>query len=361
MNKGSSCCGNEKERELPCNCNSDTVVKNATAKALPDIDRRGDILCRLSNNFRMHFSVEPGLYSIGNPDESSVVLVTANYRLTCDNLRKAMDKNDAWVLVLDTKGINVWCAAGKGTFGTSELINRIRSCDLASIVKHRKLILPQLGAPGVSAHEVAKNTGFKVSYGPVRAADIPQYIKAGEIATDNMRKVEFNLNDRIVLIPMEFFPALIKFSWVALFIMILMGLQPEGILYNPALFHSWKIILLGLVSVISATALLPVLLPFLPFRSFALKGAVLGLIVTAPSLFFVNNIYLGNVYFASAVIIFYTTLISYLALNFTGCTTFTNISGVKREMRFSIPVYISACVVSLTFLVIFKLQEWSVL
>jgi CO dehydrogenase/acetyl-CoA synthase gamma subunit (corrinoid Fe-S protein) len=96
----------------------------------------------------MNYTVEPGLYSIGDPDESSPVLVTANYRLTCDQLRKAMEKSSVWVLVINTKGINVWCAAGKGTFGTSELINRIKCTGLESIVKHKSLILPQLGAAG---------------------------------------------------------------------------------------------------------------------------------------------------------------------------------------------------------------------
>jgi CO dehydrogenase/acetyl-CoA synthase gamma subunit (corrinoid Fe-S protein) len=71
-------------------------------------------------------------------------------------------------LILDTKGINVWCAAGKGTFGTDELVSRISKTGLSKIILHRKLVLPQLGAPGVSAHEVTKQTGFSVVYGPVR-------------------------------------------------------------------------------------------------------------------------------------------------------------------------------------------------
>ena len=76
---------------------------------------------------------------------------------------------DAWILVLDTKGINVWCAAGKGTFGTGELVHRIGSVGLAGIVSHRKIIVPQLGAPGVSWPEVLRRSGFTVEYGPVRA------------------------------------------------------------------------------------------------------------------------------------------------------------------------------------------------
>jgi hypothetical protein len=39
----------------------------------------------------------------------------------------------------DTKGINVWCAAWKGTFGTEELIRRIETSGLAAVVSHRTL------------------------------------------------------------------------------------------------------------------------------------------------------------------------------------------------------------------------------
>ena len=308
----------------------------------------------------MNYSITPGLYSIGAPNELSPILVTSNYRLTCNHLRKAIDKGDAWVLVLDTKGINVWCAAGKGTFGTSELINRITCTNLETVVRHKNLILPQLGAPGVSAHEVTKATGFKISYGPVLARDIPAYLKAGNKANDEMRTVKFPVYERFILTPMELFPALRKFLWMVLGIAVIMGLQPMGILYNPAVLHSWPVILMGLFSIFIGTVVFPILLPIIPFRGFALKGALLGIIAVAPSILFINQFYLGNVFLASATILFFITLISYLALNFTGCTPFTNISGVKQEMRFSVPAYISVCVISAVLLLVFKLQEWGV-
>ena len=75
------------------------------------------------------------------------------------------------------KGINVWCAAGKGTFGTDELAERIASSGLNRVVTHRKLILPQLAGPGVAAHLVPKLAGFKVIYGPVRAKDLPAFME----------------------------------------------------------------------------------------------------------------------------------------------------------------------------------------
>ncbi len=151
-------------------------------------EKREHIKSRISA-YRDSYKVEPGIYAIGSPDKQSDVLVTANYKLTFDHLREAVDGLDAWVLVLDTDGVNVWCAAGKGTFSTKELTASVLNVDLDKIVSHRRLILPQLGAVGVSAHEVKEATGFRVQYGPVRATDIKQYLGSGRKATDEMRRI----------------------------------------------------------------------------------------------------------------------------------------------------------------------------
>ncbi|MEK7826367.1 MAG: mercury methylation corrinoid protein HgcA, partial [Thermodesulfobacteriota bacterium] len=83
---------------------------------------------------RMDYAVDPGLYALGNPHRESPVLVSANYKMSFDELRSALPGRDLWILALDTKGINVWCAAGKGTFGTEELVGRIESSGLNQVV-----------------------------------------------------------------------------------------------------------------------------------------------------------------------------------------------------------------------------------
>ena len=140
---------------------------------------------------RNNFRVDAGLYKVGKPTSESDVFVTANYKLSFDTLRKNLKSIDAWILVLDTKGVNVWCAAGKGTFGTKELVKRIKAHDLEKIVNHRKVIVPQLGAVGIAAHEVKDSTGFRVVYGPVRADDIADFVSSGYKATPEMRRVNF--------------------------------------------------------------------------------------------------------------------------------------------------------------------------
>jgi len=162
----------------------------------------GHVKCRASK-FRDDYKVNPGLYAVGDPGKDSDVFVSANYKLSFDVLRKNLSDLNCWILVIDTNGINVWCAAGKGTFGTEELISRIQSTKLDKVIDHKKIIVPQLGAPGVAAHEVTKATGIKVIYGPVRAEDIKSYIDNKYIATKEMRTVKFPMKDRAVLIPKD--------------------------------------------------------------------------------------------------------------------------------------------------------------
>ena len=101
--------------------------------ALSSQDIWGTVKVR-SGFTRNNYKVAPGLYCVGNPGPASPVLVTANYKLSFDTLRSAMDPLDAWILVLDTRGINVWCAAGKGTFSTAEVVRRVKIVGLEKIV-----------------------------------------------------------------------------------------------------------------------------------------------------------------------------------------------------------------------------------
>ncbi|MGE4272569.1 MAG: mercury methylation corrinoid protein HgcA [Desulfitobacterium sp.] len=295
---------------------------------------------------RMNYQVEPGLYRVGNPNMSSPVLVTANYKLTFDNLRKELTNLDVWILALDTKGVNVWCAAGKGTFGTTELINRLAIVQLDKVVSHRTLILPQLGAPGVSAHEVTKHTGFKVSYGPVRATDIKEYIQAGMKATPEMRTVRFSAYDRLVLTPIEFVST-VKSSLMifgVLFLLNLMGLGPFGVVD----FYGY------LGAVIVGSVLTPVLLPWIPGRAFAWKGWFLGF-VWAILVNWLNGWPYDPQYSllqALGYVLIFPAVSAYLAMNFTGSSTYTSFSGVLKEMRIAIPAIIISIVVGCALLLV---------
>ena len=296
-------------------------------------DRLGGCKARWGIN-RMKYKVNPGLYAVGTPDDKSHVLVTANYKLTFDALRKELTGLNAWIMVLDTKGINVWCAAGKGTFGTNEIINRVELTNLSKVVSHRTLILPQLGAPGVCAHEVTKQSGFKVLYGPVRAEDIKEYITAGMKATPEMRKVRFNAYDRLVLTPVEitgtFKLSLLIFG--VLFLLNLIGFGPFGIVD----FYAY------VGALVTGCILTPVLLPWIPGRAFAWKGWLLGFIwVLAVN---VLNGWPGapayGILKAVGYLLVLPSVSAFCAMNFTGASTYTSPSGVLKEMGKALPAII---------------------
>jgi hypothetical protein len=308
--------------------------------------------------YRMRYAVDPGLYAAGSPDRRSDVFVTANYKLSFDILRQSLAGMDAWVLVLDTKSINVWCAAGKGTFGTAELVRRIAETRLGDRVDHRTVIVPQLGAVGVNAAAVLKQTRFRVRFGPVEARDIPAYVKSGYRKTAEMSTARFTLVDRLVLTPMELNPALKKYPWFASGVLLLFGIRPEGILFQDAWSGGLPFLLLGLIMIATGAFLTPILLPYLPFRSFAVKGWIAGLLVLVPAIPVLGPLAPHDPVLVGTVWLLFPALSSYLALQFTGSTTFTSMSGVKKELKIGLPVYFSVIGVSLVLLVIYKLKAW---
>ncbi len=306
-------------------------------------DRLGGWKVRLAIR-RMKYSVELGIYAVGNPDGDSVVLVSANYKLSFDTLRRELAGLDAWIMVLDTKGINVWCAAGKGTFGTDEIVRRIGLVELEKIVNHRKIILPQLGACGVAAHEVKKRCGFSVIYGPIRACDIIAFIKAGMKATAEMRQVRFSLYDRLVLTPVEFVIGgkYLLFAMAVLF--ILSGVNTGGYSSDLAMNDGIRSAVNLFAAYFGGAVIGPLLLPWLPGRSFSFKGFSVGLIVAA--VLFSLRLTGGRLE-TIAWIFLVPVVSSFFTMSFTGASTYTSLSGVKKEMRIAVPLQVAAVILGM--------------
>lgn len=315
-----------------------------TTSTLTLANRWDHFLARWGVNRSGH-RVEPGLYAVGCPTADSPVLVTANYTLSFDALRSALAGMDGYIMVLDTQGINVWCAAGKGTFGTDEVVHRIEATGLHAIVCHRVLILPQLSAPGVAAHKVKKRSAFKVEYGPVRATDLPAYLKTHR-ATPEMRRVRFTLHDRLVLIPVELVHVLLPMLIAAVVLFFIGGfLASAG----------------AITAILAGVVLFPILLPYLPTTDFSTKGFILGGMVAFP---FGLATFLGmsdaalwrRIGWALAYLLTLPPVTAFLSLNFTGATPFTSKSGVRREIFSYTPVmawtFGIGIVLSVTFAVI---------
>jgi acetyl-CoA decarbonylase/synthase complex subunit gamma len=253
---------------------------------------------------------------------------------------------DAWVLVLDTQGVNVWCAAGKGTFGTNEIVGRVRANRLGEIVSHRTLVVPQLGAPGVAAHQVKNRCGFHVVYGPVRAADLPAFLARGMKATPEMREVEFPLLDRMALVPVELVCWAKYVVVVVVALLLLSGLGPDG--------YSWhRVVSTGLFSgglllatYLASNVLGPALLPWLPGRALSLKGACLGiaLLFWGVGMYWLNPGALGNWPNMLGWGLLMPAVASFITMGFVGSTTYTSLSGVRREMWIAVPLQVVAAV-----------------
>jgi len=287
---------------------------------------------------RMDYVVMPGLYAVGNPDRESDVYVSCNFKLSFDHVRRALHGMNAWILVLDTKGINVWCAAGKGTFGTEELAFRIGTHQLDKVVSHKKIIVPQLGATGVSAYRVKEETGFKVVYGTVRAADIPAFVANGYRATPQMRKVTFGLWERVKLIPVELFYAKYYLILVPAVFFILSGLRAGGFSVDSSWSNGGRAVVNLCVAYLSGCVLTPILLPIVPFKRFSVKGVVIGWLMAIVLL--ILNFLGTNMIEVVAWFLLIGGISSFMAMNFTGASTFTSLSGVQKEMKIWLPVQI---------------------
>lgn len=302
-----------------------TAIRQATSE-VTFRDRWINVMVHLGIK-RSTYRVEPGLYSIGRPDQEAPVFVTANYSRSFRALRTALNGMDGYILVLDTRGINVWCAAGQKTFGTDELVLRIREVDLGRIVKHRRVILPQLGAPGVAAHEVRKRTGFRVIYGPVRAGDLVEFMTSGE-ATPEMRKVRFSLKERLEIIPVETLNTIV--------LALILGL--------PLYFAGGTVAAVAALTAVAAgNILFPPLLPWLPSGNFTTKGFFLGVLAALPFAFMAASGHHGEAPWqragwALAYLAFMPPVTAFLSLTYTGASTFTSRSGVKREIFAYVPV-----------------------
>lgn len=283
----------------------------------------------------MSYRVPAGLYAVGAPGPHDPVAVTANYKMSFDILRSALHGRSAWILVLETFGINVWCAAGKGTFGTQELVRSVRETGLDRVVRHRTLLLPILGAPGVAAHEVAQRTGFAVRYAAIRAGDLPEYLDNGMVTTEAMRAMTFTFTERLALVPVEVVTALRP----ALAVAALLFLAGWG-LRDASAGLSAAAAFLGAVA--AGTVAAPLLLPWIPGSSFAVKGALAGL---AFGLAWYLPAGGGSALpFAAAGCLALAAVSSFFTLNFTGSTPFTSRSGVRKELRTALPAMAIALV-----------------
>jgi NAD-dependent dihydropyrimidine dehydrogenase PreA subunit len=203
-----------------------------------------------------------GLIRIGKPGRDSPVLVTGNFTLTVRRLRDALRGCDAWLLVANSKGIDVWCAAGGGYLTHHEIISVIRTSHVADLVDRREVILPQLSATGVERRRITEATGFATRWGPARFEDLQAFLDRGEQATERDRFMRFPAWERMEMAALLAVPTLIVllpvlagvFGWatmaaggaaVVLSVFGLFGLLPWLQIQGPRRFLTFAVFAAG--------------------------------------------------------------------------------------------------------------------
>ncbi|MEW5816269.1 MAG: hypothetical protein AB1798_12840 [Spirochaetota bacterium] len=188
-----------------------------------------------------------------------------------------------------------------------------------------------LGSPGVAGHEVKRRTGFKVIYGPVRATDIKRFLENGMEADEEMRTVRFDLRDRAALI------------WVDVVSVLKILVPVVGALFVLSVLTKGRVSFaeptLALAALFTGGIIMvPLLLPWLPGKAFAVKGTAAGLLCAAGFAAILRPEPLAAVGWGVLI----TTVTSYIGMNFTGASTYTSLSGVVKEMKIALPLQLAA-------------------
>lgn len=198
-----------------------------------------DLLCWL---FILPLAVRSGLYRIGNPTHDSPLFLTSNFYMTFKQVVKALQGRHCWLMVEDTEGWNVWCAADASIFSAEKAAALMRAYDGDNLFNHKTIVVPRLG--GRIAQRLSELTGWRVIKGPIEARDLPAFIEGGLVTTRPMRSLRryYGLPQRLRVgtltalfailcaLPFlftlkEFLPFLLTFGLVTSFVL--------------AIFHYW--------------------------------------------------------------------------------------------------------------------------
>jgi len=315
-------------------------------------ERWSAVACRLGR-FGERSRVPPGLYALGRPGAQSPVLVTGSYRLTFDLLRRDLAGIDGWILALDTRGLDVGSAAAAGRFSTDELVTRVLSCRLSRVVRHRRLILPMRAAPAVDRREVERATGFQVAFGPERSADAGRFL-AGE----DLPARRFDVRDALVLAPAELGRSLLRFPSFAFAALLFAGLGPGGVSLGRALAGCWPLLLVGLLLVVAASVLAPLLRAALPAVPLWAAGLAVGLALDAAMLEGARLASRMDPFLQAGCWLFFPAAGAWIADQFRHAMPVSAADGLRRASPVLLAGAALVAILALTAFVLSKATRW---
>ena len=182
------------------------------------------------------FAGKTGLIRIGHPGRDAPVLLTCNFRLTVARVQRALEGLNAYLLVANSRGVNVWCGATGGLLTNHDVVSVLKTSGIDRLVDHRNLILPQLAATGVEARVVHEKTGWCAIWGPVEASAIPEFLAEGLRATPEMRTVRFPWPRRIEMAVAWAFP-------ISLLALVVLPFWAAGFLPLVSMAWAWSILI----------------------------------------------------------------------------------------------------------------------
>lgn len=277
--------------------------------------------------FRRTYAVAPGLYFTGDHyDRDAPILATANYHLTVFLVARRVRAANARLLVVDTEGINVWCAAGKGRFSNEEIVRQLNRYPRELLTNKRRLplILPKFGMSGVNLREL-QTYGVRPIVGPLYARDLPEFLASPPLRHRKDDRVDFGIQSRLFVL----LPGLIQLT-------VLSSLLASAIWVLA--YPLGAPIQLGVVGVIATLGTIyPLLFPLIPGKRFAVKGIWLGLVVSAVFLA-VSGLGNGSLLSLSFTVPFTLAAGILVGLEFTGNSAVSNYSRVKREIALFLPI-----------------------
>ncbi len=94
-------------------------------------------------------------------------------------------------------------------------------------------------------------------------------------------------------------------------------------------------------------------------RAFAMKGRFVGLARTIGYAALVPAIHGNDPALAAFAYVFAPAASPYLALQFTGSSTFTSMSGARKELRYSVPIHLAADAIAVALLAARQVGTWS--
>lgn len=280
-----------------------------------------------------HIPIEPGIYQSGKPDEKSPIIVTANYIYTYIKVMRSLKGIDAWVLCVDSRGINVWCAARGDDFGNKQLIEAVEATGIDKITNRKTLILPQLSAGGVAAPLISSESPdfpFNILYGPVWAKYLPKYLKERPAKKpDKWKLARFTSSHRLrAFITHTTFLLRKIFLWpTVILLLLLLGLSFINTFWIDKFWRVGEIWLW----IALANFLIASLFPLTNFtRKFLFKGIFFGIL---------NLLFLGGITWVihrSLLLIiwnscFYFWLAFFSTMSFSGYSMTTSPAEIQEE------------------------------